>query len=92
MTAVVVLAAAVLLLGFGVLAWAADRDTPHPDPTPAPVRDVCDLQRCDQPARVVFNGGTLDGRLYICERHAGKVSQWAPVIGTLAPFDQDGAA
>ena len=54
---------------------------------PEPVRDVCDLEWCDQPARVVFNTGI--GLLYICEGHASKVSEWAPVIGTLAPFDQE---
>jgi hypothetical protein len=62
-----------------------DRDEPAPDLEPA--RDVCDLESCDQPARIVFNAGI--GFLYICEGHAAKVSEWAPVIGILAPFDQE---
>lgn len=65
-----------------------ENDAANQDAQNEAVRDVCDLESCDQPARVVFNAGI--GLLYICEGDAAKVSQWALVVGTLAP--KDGAA
>jgi hypothetical protein len=85
-----------LVAGCIVLVWVAifivqlvramreERAEDEPD---EPARNVCDLDVCDRPARIIFNAGI--GLLYICEDHAAKVSEWAPVIGTLAPFDQE---
>ena len=49
-------------------------------PEPVPDRLVCDLEYCDEPSAVLFDGG-LDGLLYICAKDAPKVSEWAMVVG-----------
>jgi len=49
-------------------------------PEPVPPRLVCDLELCDEPSAVLFDGG-LDGLLYICAKDAPKVSEWAMVVG-----------
>ena len=67
-----------------VRAMREERAEDEPD---EPARDVCDLDVCDRPARIIFNAGI--GLLYICEDHAAKVSEWAPVIGTLLPYDRE---
>jgi hypothetical protein len=49
-------------------------------PEPVPDRLVCDLEYCNEPSAVLFDGG-LDGLLYICAKDAPKVSEWAMVVG-----------
>jgi len=57
-----------------------DRIRAIPEPVPVPDRLVCDLEYCDEPSAVLFDGG-LDGLLYICAKDAAKVSEWAMVVG-----------
>jgi len=59
------------------------------DDTPV-VRIKCDLESCSEPSVVEFAGGK--GPLYICAKHAGPVSAWAPVVGVRMPYDQNEAS
>ena len=74
------------LFVFGLLLLTAarmvkvDRLRAIPQPEPIPDRLTCDLEYCDEPSAVLFDGG-LDGLLYICAKDAPKVSEWAMVVG-----------
>lgn len=65
----------------GLDAFLADEPT---------VRIMCDLESCGEPSVVEFAGGA--GPLYICAKHAGPVSAWAPVVGVWMPYDQEASA
>jgi len=56
-----------------------DRIRTVPVPEPIPARLVCDLEECHEPSAVEFDCG-LDGNMFICRLHAGRVSKWAPVV------------
>jgi hypothetical protein len=73
----------------GIGIFIAKRIEVSREDTPAlePVRDVCDLESCGEPSVVEFAGG--NGPLYICAKHAGPVSAWAPVVGVCLPYDQN---
>ena len=58
----------------------SDRLRVVPEPEPIPARLVCDLEECHEPSAVEFDCG-LDGNMFICRLHAGRVSKWAPVVG-----------
>jgi hypothetical protein len=74
--------ASLVILTWHIRQVLAENDAPDLEP----VRDVCDLESCGEPSAVEFAGG--NGPLYICAKHAGPVSAWAPAVGVRMPYDQ----
>jgi len=78
-----------ILLVVTVIVVVAENIRDREDAAPEPVvRIKCDLESCGEPSVVEFAGG--NGPLYICAKHAGPVSAWAPVVGL--PYDQNEAS
>ena len=86
--AVIVLLLLLLAIGVVIADNLHDRHEDEPEyPWPMRLRDTCDLESCGEPSVVEFAGG--NGPLYICAKHAGPVSAWAPVVGVCLPYDQN---